>query len=301
MALEKRRHFLYPLPTHKSPPEAWPTGKPERRPLRSNWAAMVAAVMLAVILLLSLGAPLLTSVDPMAVDVTLQNQPPGLDHWAGTDAFGRDVWSRLLYGGRLTLGIALLATLVATLPGVSLGLLAGFYAGWVDGLISRLNDVLLTIPYLVLALGIVAMLGPGPVNVALGIGLAGIAGMVRVVRAAVIGVRRRPYVLAARAVGCTNHRIVLRHILPNVAGPIWVITTLQVGWAVLNVSALNFLGVGVPLGVPEWGAMLNEGRLYIYEAPWLAIAPGTLLTLTVLAVNLVGDGLRDAIDPLLKT
>lgn len=299
MSLQRRRDFSYPLPTRKPPRPVWPTGRPERRPLRGNRMALAASAFLGAAILACLFAPWLTSADPMAVDVARQLQAPSLTHPAGTDLFGRDVWSRLLYGGRLTLGIAWLAMLVAMLPGVSLGLLSGFYDGWPDMLISRLTDVLLTVPYLLLALGVVAWLGPGPINVALGIGLAGIANTVRVIRAAVVGVRKRPYVLAARAVGCTQRRILLHHILPNVAGPILVITTLQLGWAILNIAALNFLGVGAPPGVPEWGAMLNEGRGFIRQAPWIAAAPGTLLMLTVLSVNLVGDGLRDAIDPLL--
>ncbi len=301
MGLKPTRRFLYPLPTRQAPRSPWPRGRPERRPLSSNPAAIASALFLGLVLLASLTAPLLVSTDPMQMDVNSQLQPPSLAHWAGTDLFGRDVWARLLHGGRLTLGIALLATLVAMLPGISLGLLAGFYGGWPDLIISRLTDVLLTIPYLLLALGVVALLGPGPVNVALGIGLASIANTVRVVRAAVIGVRKRPYILAARAVGCTSGRIVLHYILPNILGPTLVILTLQIGWAILNVSALNFLGVGVRPGVPEWGAMLNEGRGFIRQAPWISAAPGTLLTLTVLSVNLVGDGLRDATDPLLKT
>ncbi len=295
MSLERRHRFLYPLPTRKPLPEPWPAGKPERRPLRSNPATLVALGFLALVILAGLAAPLVAPADPMKVDVAAQLWPPDPSHWAGTDLFGRDVWSRLLHGGRLTLGITLLAALVATLPGVSLGMLAGFYDGWFDTIVGRLIDVLLAMPYLLLALGLVALLGPGPVNVALGIGMAGIASTARVVRAAVIGVRKRPYVLAARAVGCTNRRILLHHILPNVAGPILVIVTLQIGWTLLNVSALNFLGVGVRPGTPEWGAMLNEGRGFIRQAPWVAAAPGTMLTLTVLSVNLVGDGLRDAV------
>jgi len=143
---------------------------------------------------------------------------------------------------------------------------------------------------------VVALIGQRLEGVALGIGLAGMPGTVRVVRAAVVGVRRRPFILAARSVGCTETRILLRHVLPNVAGTVLVMATLQVGWAILNTSALTFLGVGAPPGVPEWGAMLHEGRLYLREAPWVAVASGTMLTLTVLAVNLSGDGLRDALD-----
>lgn len=296
MSLKPRRHFLYPLPT----PKPLPSGKVEQHPLRSNGLALAGLAFLMAVVLLSLASPWLAPADPMAVDVDRQLQPPDLAHLAGTDLFGRDICSRLLHGGRLTLGIAALATLIATLPGIGLGLLAGFYDGWPDTLISRANDVLLTIPYLLLALSVMAILGPGPLNVALAIGLAGIAGTLRVARAAVNGTRKRPYVMAAHAVGCRPGRILVRHILPNVSGPLLVIVTLQLGWALLNVAALNFLGVGVEPGQPEWGAMLNEGRGFIRQAPWIAAAPGSVLTLVVLAVNLVGDGLRDAIDPHLK-
>jgi peptide/nickel transport system permease protein len=300
MSLERRRHFLYPLPTRKPLPQPWPRGEPGRRPPRSKWVSIAAAIFLGMVVLLSLAAPWMGLVDPMHVDTQAQFQPPSLAHPLGTDLFGRDVWSRLVYGGRLTLGIALLATLVTVLPGAGLGLLAACYGGWPDTLISRLNDVLLTIPYLLLALGAIALWGPGPLNVALAIGLAGLPSTLRVIRAAAVSLRKRPYILAARAVGCTGRRILLRHIFPNVAETILVIATLQAGWAILSVSALTFLGVGVQLGTPEWGAMLNEGRGFLRQAPWIAAGPGLMLTLTVLAVNLLGDGLRDANDPLLR-
>ncbi len=236
----------------------------------------------------------------MQVNTNEQLAPPSQAHLLGTDFLGRDVLSRLLYGGRLTLGVGLLAAAVAAIPGLALGLVAGYSGGWADSLISRAADVLLSIPYLLLALGIVALIGQRLESVAFGIGLAGIPGTVRVVRAAVIGIKRLTFITAARSIGATETRIVVRHILPNVAGPTLVIVTLQVGWAILNASALTFLGVGVPPGVPEWGAMLNEGRLYLREAPWVAVSAGTLLTLTVLSVNLVGDGIRDALEPALR-
>ncbi len=223
--------------------------------------------------------------------------PPGPRHWAGTDMFGRDVWSRVLYGGRLTLGIASLAAIVAVLPGVFLGLVSGYFGGLLDELIGRVTDAILAIPYLLLAMLIVAVMGPGLRAVGLGIGLAGIPTVIRVVRSAVAHVRGEDYILTARAVGCTERRILLRHVLPNVTGAVIVIATLQAGWAMLNVSALSFLGLGAPPGVPEWGAMLNEGRLYLRQAPWISAAPGLALTLTILSLNLVGDWLRDAVDP----
>jgi peptide/nickel transport system permease protein len=278
----------------------WPTGKPERKPLNRNLTALVAMTFLVVVSALALLAPVVAPAHPMQVDTADQLAPPSRAHLLGTDLLGRDVLSRLLYGGQLTLGVGLLAAAVAALPGLTLGLIAGYSNGWIDSLITRTMDVLLAIPYLLLALAVVALMGQRLESVALGIGLAGIPGTVRVVRAAVVSVRRRPFISAARSVGCTETRILLRHILPNVTGTALVIATLQVGWAILNASALTFLGVGAPPGAPEWGAMLNEGRLYLREAPWVAVASGTLLTLTVLAVNLVGDGLRDAIDPRLR-
>jgi len=298
--LRERRRFLYPIPTRRPLPSRWPTGKPERRPLSRNVAAIAAMVFLILVSALVLLAPVIAPAPPMQVNTLAQLAPPGRTHLLGTDLLGRDVLSRLLYGGRLTFGVGLLAAAVAALPGLMLGLIAGYSNGWLDALITRTMDVLLSIPYLLLALTVVALMGQRLEGVALGIGLAGIPGTVRVVRAAVVGVRRRPFVSAARSIGCTEARILWRHILPNVTGTVLVIATLQVGWAILNASALTFLGVGAPPGVPEWGAMLHEGRLYVHEAPWVAAAAGTLLTLTVLAVNLVGDGLRDAIDPRLR-
>ena len=283
----------------RQPPQ-WVTGKPARRPLRRNIVALAAIAFLILVTAAVICAPLIAPARPMQVDTAAQFSPPGRAHPLGADFLGRDVLSRLLYGGRLTLGVGLLAALVAALPGLALGLIAGFSDGWVDALIMRMVDVLLSIPYLLLALTVVALMGQRLEGVALGIGLAGMSGTVRVVRTAVMSVKRRPFVLAARSVGCTEARVLLRHILPNVAGTALVMATLQVGWAILNASALTFLGVGAPPGVPEWGAMLHEGRLYLREAPWVAVASGGMLTLTVLAVNLVGDGLRDAIDPRLR-
>ena len=299
--LRERRRFLYPMSTRRQrQPPQWVTGKPARRPLRRNIVALVAIAFLILVTAAVICAPLIAPARPMQVDTAAQFSPPSRAHPLGADFLGRDVLSRLLYGGRLTLGVGMLAALVAALPGLALGLIAGFSDGWVDALIMRMVDVLLSIPYLLLALTVVALMGQRLEGVALGIGLAGMSGTVRVVRTAVMGVKRRPFVLAARSVGCTEARVLLRHILPNVAGTALVMATLQVGWAILNASALTFLGVGAPPGVPEWGAMLHEGRLYLREAPWVAVASGGMLTLTVLAVNLVGDGLRDAIDPRLR-
>ncbi|MCS7222166.1 MAG: ABC transporter permease [Anaerolineae bacterium] len=287
----------YPIPTRRPIPRPWPAAFPPRRPVRRNRAALIALAMLTLIGAATLMAPLIAPADPMAVHLEAALRPPSRAHLAGTDMFGRDVMSRVLYGGRLTFSAAMIATIIAILPGTLLGLLAGYFGGVMDELISRLTDVILAIPYLLLALLIVAVIGPGIEGTALGVGLAGLPTAVRVVRSAVRQTRRMRYITAARAVGCTESRILIRHILPNIAGVIIVIATLQAGWAMLNASALSFLGLGAPPGVPEWGAMLNEGRLYLRQAPWIAAAPGIALTLTILAVNLIGDGLRDAADP----
>ncbi len=298
--LREPRRFLFPIPTRRPLPSPWPTGRPERRPLRRNWVALAAMGFLVLVSAAVLLAPLIAPDQPMQVNTDVPLARPSRAHLLGTDFLGRDVFSRLLYGGRLTLGVGLLAAAVAALPGLALGLAAGYYGGWLEAVISRAADVLLAIPYLLLALAVVALVGQRLEGVALGIGLAGMPGTVRVVRAAVMGVKRRTFILAARSMGATEGRILWRHILPNILSTALVMGTLQVGWAILNASALTFLGVGVPPGVPEWGAMLNEGRLYLYQAPWVAVAAGTILTLTVLSVNLVGDGIRDATEPLLR-
>ncbi|HHH41707.1 MAG TPA: ABC transporter permease, partial [Chloroflexi bacterium] len=257
-------------------------------------------IALAWLLLTGLAVGLLPSLlhlDPLATDPQHPLAPPSPAHPLGTDLLGRDLLVRLLYGGRWTLGVGLLAAALATLPGVLLGLLSGFYEGVLDELIGRGMDLLLAFPHLLLALGVVALLGPGMGNIALATGLTGLPGVVRVVRSATRTVSRQPYILAARAVGVGHLRLLRRYLLPNVAGPVLVMATLQLGWAILNVSALSFLGLGPPLGTPEWGAMLNEGRTYLRTAPWIAVAPGLALSLTVLAVNLLGDGLQEAADP----
>lgn len=298
--LRERRRFLYPIPTRRPIPSRWLAGRPERRPLRRNPAALASIGFLALVAAGAILAPYIAPAPPMQVNPAAQLLPPGMGHLLGTDLLGRDVLSRLLFGSRLTLSIGLLAAAVAAIPGLGLGLVAGYSEGWADQVITRVMDVLLSIPYLLLALGVVALMGQRVEGVALGIGLAGVPGTVRVVRAAVVSIRRRPFITAARSIGATETRILFHHILPNIAGTALVMTTLQVGWAILNASALTFLGVGAPPGTPEWGAILNEGRLYLHDAPWVATAAGGLLTLTVLAVNLLGDGLRDALDPRLR-
>ena len=285
----------FPIPTRKPIPRRRYTA-PSRRPL-SNIVTVAALVFLVLVVLAVLAAPLLTEHDPLKMALDERFTPPGAAHPAGTDLFGRDVAARLLYGGRLTIAIAVAVVLIAIVPGTILGLLAGYYGHWVDRLSGWGVDVMLSFPSILLALMIVAALGPGTANVVLAVGIAGIPSYTRLVRGQVLSVRRQPYIRAAVVVGARDLRILLRHILPNVFGSIVVLATLDIGWAILTASALSFLGLGAQPPTPEWGAMLNEGRAYLRVAPWVSTAPGLAIVLTVLAANLVGDYLRDVLDP----
>jgi peptide/nickel transport system permease protein len=287
----------YPIPTRKSPPRPEFAPLLPQRPLRRNLTIYLALAGLLTIALAGLGADFLAPYDPLAVDPAAQLQPPGWQHLAGTDLFGRDIFSRILHGARHSLAVGLVAMLISSLIGSSLGLLAGYYGGFPDAAIMRCMDVLLAFPGILLALALVAALGSGELSVMVAVGLSGVPAYTRLVRGSTLGIRREAYVRAAQAVGCGNLRILLRHILPNVAGPVLVMASLQMGWAILNAAALSFLGLGAQPPSPEWGAMLSEGRGYLRQAPWMTAAPGLAIMITVLAVNLVGDGLRDALDP----
>jgi len=285
----------YPIPTRRTVPRHVYAPPPHRA--RANAAALAALVCLALLVVAAVAAPLLTPYDPLQMSPKEQFAPPSAKHLLGTDLFGRDVAARILYGGRISLGIGLVAVLFAALPGTALGLIAGYYGRWPDRLISWLVDVMLSFPSILLALTIVAALGPGIANVVVAVGIAGIPTYTRLVRGQVLSVRRQPYIRAAVTVGARDLRILIRHILPNVFGSIIVLATLDVGWAILNASALSFLGLGAQPPAAEWGAMLNEGRGYLRNAPWVTVAPGLAIAIAVLAVNLVGDYLRDALDP----
>jgi peptide/nickel transport system permease protein len=275
---------------------------PPRRPtLLRDPVALAALSYLVLSAAAAAAAPLLSPYDPLHITPADRFLQPSAQHPAGTDLFGRDLATRLLYGGRLSLGIGATAVLISSLPGTLLGLLAGYYGRWLDRIISWWVDVMLAFPSVLLALTIVAALGTGPLNVVLAVGIAGIPNYTRLVRGQVLSARRQAYVRAAVIVGANPARILLRHILPNVFGPILVLATLDVGWALLNASALSFLGLGVQAPTPEWGLMLNEGRGYLRNAPWVTAAPGLAIALTVLSVNVLGDALRDTLDPRLRT
>jgi peptide/nickel transport system permease protein len=231
----------------------------------------------------------------MAADAARVLIPPGGGSFLGTDALGRDVLARLLWGGRWTLGMGLISLTVAVGLGLPTGLLAGTFGNWIEVVLMRVVDALLAFPGLLLAMAVVALMGRGLVAVAVAVGLAAAPAYARVARSAVLEVRVQPYVEAARAVGCSEGRIIARHVLPNAAAPLLAFAATQLGWVLLNGAALNFLGLGVQPGTPEWGAMLADGRGYLRQAPWASTFPGLALTLTVLAANLVGDGLQEAL------
>lgn len=262
-----------------------------------NRLAVVGLVLLSVLILIALFASLISPYDPIKLDLEALTQAPSWKHWFGTDNLGRDVLSRVMYGARVSLSAGVVAVSIAVVVGVALGLLAGFFRGAVDELIMRVVDAMLAFPFLVLAITLAAVLGPSLENAMLAIAVVSIPGFARLTRAQMLSERERDYVLAAESLGSSDARIVFRHLLPNIAGAVVIQATLSIAGAILAESSLSFLGLGVQPPTPSWGEMLNTARGYLRDAPWTAIAPGSLIFLSVLAFNLVGDGLRDALDP----
>jgi peptide/nickel transport system permease protein len=271
------------------------------RRLARQRGAMVGAAILAVLALMAVGAPRLASRDPIRTAPREALQPPGARYLLGTDQFGRDVASRVLHGARLSLTVGLIAVGIAVGLGVPIGLVSGFYGGRLDVFAMRVMDVMLAFPGILLALAIVGVLSPGLGNVMIAVGLAAVPTYARLTRASVLSARELLYVEAARAMGGRDRVILARYILPNVVAPLIVTSTLGLGTAILSAAALSFLGLGSPPPTPEWGRMLSEGRDYLREAWWISTFPGLAIMLTVLAMNLLGDGLRDVLDPRLKT
>jgi len=263
--------------------------------------AMLGAGILAVLTVLALGAPWWSPRDPIRTATRDALKPPGASHLFGTDQFGRDVASRVIYGARISLTVGLVAVSIAVVLGAPLGLVSGFYGGRLDAVIMRVVDVLLAFPGILLALAIVSVLTPGLTNVMIAVGLAAVPTYARLMRAAALSAREFLYVEAARALGGRDLFILARYILPNVVAPLIVTATLGLGTAILSAAALSFLGLGSQPPAPEWGRMLSEGRDYLREAWWISTFPGLAIMLTVLAMNLLGDGLRDVLDPRVKT
>ena len=275
------------------------------RLLRSK-IALASSVMLALVIFAAIAAPLVAPKDPTGIHLVQRLKPPGFvdpaggRSWLGTDSLGRDVYSRIVYGARVSLMVGLSAVLISGTVGLLLGLVSGFFGGWVDDVIMRVADIQLSFPTILLALAIMAVVGSGLDKVILVLGLTGWVQYGRIVRGQVLSVKQEEFVLAARATGERNWRILFEHILPNIWSPVIVIASFSVATNIVAEASLSFLGVGVPPSVPSWGAMLADGRQYIGLAEWLTIPAGLAISFTVLSINILGDWLRDFIDPRLK-
>jgi len=272
--------------------------------LWSSWAARFGLVVLGVAFAFAL-APGLFAGDPQGQDLALRLKPPAFlggpeGHPLGTDHLGRDLWARIVEGTRVTLGLCGLAVLVAAIVGIAVGLVAGFLGGWTDAVIQRLIDVQLAFPLILLVIAVVAVLGPSLVNLVLIMGLSGWPRFARIVRGNVLAVRELDFVVAARAVGATPLRVMLRHVLPNVMSAIIVYASFELARMILLEATLSFLGLGVQPPTPTWGGMINDGRKYIAISWSVSLFPGIAIALLILACNLLGDALRDALDPTLR-
>jgi ABC-type dipeptide/oligopeptide/nickel transport system permease subunit len=268
-----------------------------RRALLRQPVVLASVGWLAMAGLAALLAPLLAPGGPLSAATERSLLPPGLSNPLGTDLFGRDILVRLVWGGRWTLGMAALALTITIGLGLPTGLVAGYMGGRVDSVMMRMVDAVLAFPGLLLAMAIVAILGTGIGSVAVAVGFATAPAYARVARSAALDVRSQPFVEAARALGSGPVRTLIRHILPNTAAPLIAFAATQLGWVLLNGAALSFLGLGAPPGAPEWGSMLKAGRGYLHDAPWVSGFPGLALMLTVLAANVLGNGLQRALQP----
>lgn len=269
--------------------------------LGKNKLSLVGAVLVAIAVLMALSAPYLPLADPDAVNTSDRLAKIGTPgHILGADELGRDVLSRLFWGARITLVVALTATAISMVAGTILGLVSGYFMGWVDTVISRVIDVLMAFPYFLLALSVIAILGPGLLNGMLAVALVNVPFFARIVRGTTLTLRESDYVLAARGLGAGHTRILFRHILTNSISTLIVATTLNIGWMITAAAALSFLGLGVQPPTSDWGTMLASGRQYLSAAPHTSLLPGLAIFFTVLGFNLLGDGLRDALDPRMR-
>lgn len=262
-----------------------------------NRAAIVSLAFFLLITVVCVFAPLIAPYDPVAISLSEKLEPPSMSHWLGTDYFGRDVLSRVLYGGQLSLAVALLVVVTSTLVGVPIGLLAGFVGGKVDSVLMRTMDAFLTFPPLLLAVAIVGILGPSIQNVMLALSLVRVPVFARIVRGSTLSIREEVYIAAARVLGAGWLRIVLTHVLRNAIAPIVVQITIVFAGAIVTEASISFLGLGAQPPTPSWGRDLNEARRYLDDAPWLLFGPSVAIMIAVLSVNFIGDGLRDALDP----
>jgi len=278
-----------PMP-RRAPSRAW-------RKLRANRAALVGTLIVGVFVALAVLAPLLPIADPTATNWGAIRKPPSGAAWLGTDEIGRDLLARMIWGGQASLLAGVVSVAIAVAVGVPFGLISGYFGGWTDSVISRATDALLAMPFLILAIALAAFLGPSLTNAMIAIGLSAVPIFIRLTRGQVLAVKTEDYVEGARAIGLGHLRIITRYILPNVLPPIMVQATLTIATAIIAEASLSFLGLGQQPPSPSWGSMLNTAKNFLSQAPWMAIWPGTAIFLVVIGFNLMGDGLRDALDP----
>lgn len=270
--------------------------------LRRNRLAMLGLALMSAILLLAVFADVIADYDTKVVGMNMAErlQTPSAKHWFGTDGYGRDVFARIIHGSRLSLSLSIISMMIAVAIGSMIGAISGYFGGRVDDVLMRLMDMLLAIPPMLMSISIVAALGRSMSNLMLALALAYMPVFARVIRSSILSVKDQEFVEAARACGTSDARIILRHIIPNAVGPIIVQATLAMGSSILTISSLSFMGMGIQPPQPEWGTMLYEGRDLIRTSPYLVIFPGAAIAVSVLSLNLLGDGLRDALDPRLK-
>ena len=279
---------------------------PVLRSLARRKVALVGVIVIMLMILVAIFAPFLTPYDPAEINIVNRLNPPGWTspdgdvYVLGTDSLGRDVLTRLMYGTRVSLTVGITAVLIAGTIGVSLGLISGYFGGWLDAVIMRLADIQFAFPFILLAIAVLAVMGPGLSNLILVLGVNGWVRYGRITRSQVLSFREEDFVLAARSIGTGSWRIIFQHILPNSWGPVIVIASFMVASTIISEAALSFLGLGVPPDIPSWGAMLADGRDYMERAPWLSIYAGLSISIVVLSINVVGDWMRDYLDPHLK-
>ncbi|WP_330375399.1 ABC transporter permease [Inediibacterium massiliense] len=270
------------------------------RRLRKSHMAMLGLCIVCILILTAIFADFIAPYEYDDQNLKNNFQSPSQDHLFGTDEFGRDIFSRVVYGSRISLEVGFIAVSISVILGGILGAIAGYYGGVTDNLIMRCMDILLSIPQILLAIAIAASLGPGLFNLMIAVGISSIPQYARLVRASVLSIREQEYIEAARSVGASDATIIFKHILPNCLAPIIVQATLGVAFAILTAAGLSFIGLGIKPPIPEWGAMLSGGRGYIRDCSYMTLFPGLAIMITILALNFLGDGLRDALDPKLK-
>jgi peptide/nickel transport system permease protein len=295
----------FPGPEHQEPQTSVPAAaspwKEAFRQLIKNKLAIVGMIIIGFFIFIAIFAPLLTTYTYQSMSAADRLQPPSSTHWFGTDDLGRDIFTRIVYGARISLMVGFFAVIGALFFGSLLGIIAGYFGRWIDMIISRIFDIMLAFPSILLAIAIVAILGPSLQNALIAIAIINIPIFGRLVRSKVISIREEEYILAAKAQGMKSGRILFHHVLPNSTAPIIVQATLGFGTAILEAAALGFLGLGAQPPTPEWGRMLSDSRQYIQSAPWTVLFPGLSIMLVVLGFNMIGDGLRDALDPKMKS